>query len=69
MFVCPVYPREQEFVEVGGQVFDKIQAVIDLLRGASVCVGGGGWVWVCVCLKGGKLLQRKRERERKKMIN
>lgn len=31
---------EQKFVEVGGQVFDKIQAVIDLLRGERARRGG-----------------------------
>lgn len=33
VFFVYVFQREKDFVEVGGQVFDKIQAVIDLLRG------------------------------------
>ena len=45
----PVKCFWQEFIEVGGQVFDKIQAVIELLAGERHAGGtggggaGGGW--------------------------
>lgn len=44
LFFCSffVLSIKQNFVEVGGQVFDKIQAVIDLLRGDFLSGWGGG---------------------------